>query len=260
MVWDILEEETGARLTHSLRPHRRHGEAADAATSRSMVRAARPDASSHIVEEGEKLAPQEPHLPRPPRERRRHQRRGRASRSAGRGRACARPASPTTSARRTRTSSTTRSTSTCPSARAATARPLPRAASEEIRQSARIIEQALERMADDGPGQLDDPRVVLPAEGRRLHDHRGAPSSTSSSSWRASRSPPASATRTPRAATASSASTSSPTAAARRTACASARRASRSCRASSSSSPGRMMPDIVPTFGSLNMIGGECDH
>jgi len=22
---------------------------------------------------------------------------------------------------------------------------------------------------------------------------------------------------------------------------------------------GRMIPDVVPTFGSLNMIGGECD-
>ena len=23
---------------------------------------------------------------------------------------------------------------------------------------------------------------------------------------------------------------------------------------------GRMISDVVPTFGSLNMIGGECDH
>jgi len=23
---------------------------------------------------------------------------------------------------------------------------------------------------------------------------------------------------------------------------------------------GRMLADIVPTFGALNMIGGECDH
>ena len=27
-----------------------------------------------------------------------------------------------------------------------------------------------------------------------------------------------------------------------------------------SSSRGRMIADVVPTFGSLNMIGGECDH
>ncbi len=33
---------------------------------------------------------------------------------------------------------------------------------EEIRQSARIIEQALEQMPDDGPVMIDDPRVVLP--------------------------------------------------------------------------------------------------
>ena len=23
---------------------------------------------------------------------------------------------------------------------------------------------------------------------------------------------------------------------------------------------GQMVPDIIPTFGSMNMIGGECDH
>ena len=23
---------------------------------------------------------------------------------------------------------------------------------------------------------------------------------------------------------------------------------------------GAMIPDVVPTFGSMNMIGGECDH
>ncbi len=33
---------------------------------------------------------------------------------------------------------------------------------EEIRQSVRIIEQALEQMPDDGPVNVDDPRIVLP--------------------------------------------------------------------------------------------------
>ena len=33
---------------------------------------------------------------------------------------------------------------------------------EEIRQSARIIEQALDQMPDSGPINIDDPRVVLP--------------------------------------------------------------------------------------------------
>ncbi len=35
---------------------------------------------------------------------------------------------------------------------------------EEIRQIARIIEQALEQMPEDGPINIDDPRVVLPAK------------------------------------------------------------------------------------------------
>jgi NADH-quinone oxidoreductase subunit D len=35
---------------------------------------------------------------------------------------------------------------------------------EEMRQSARIIAQCLERMADSGPVNIDDPRVVLPAK------------------------------------------------------------------------------------------------
>ncbi len=33
---------------------------------------------------------------------------------------------------------------------------------EEIRQSVRIIEQALEQMPDEGPVDIDDPRIVLP--------------------------------------------------------------------------------------------------
>jgi NADH-quinone oxidoreductase subunit D len=36
---------------------------------------------------------------------------------------------------------------------------------EEIRQSMRIIEQALEQMPDDGPVSVDDPRIVLPPKG-----------------------------------------------------------------------------------------------
>ena len=47
---------------------------------------------------------------------------------------------------------------------------------------------------------------------------------------------------------------------ARPTASASARRASRSRAACTKLIEGRMLSDIVPTFGSLNMIGGECDH
>ena len=115
-------------------------------------------------------------------------------------------------------------------------------------------------MPDDGPVNCDDPRVVLPAKedvyttieatiqhfklvmegakvpaGEVLLVHRG----------RQRR-----ARLLPRVATA----------AARRTACASARRASRSSGGLQKLIEGRMLSDIVPTFGSLNMIGGECDH
>ena len=47
---------------------------------------------------------------------------------------------------------------------------------------------------------------------------------------------------------------------ARRTACASGPPASPSPAASGKLITGRMLSDVIPTFGSLNMIGGECDH
>jgi NADH-quinone oxidoreductase subunit D len=130
---------------------------------------------------------------------------------------------------------------------------------EEIRQSARIIEQALSQMPDSGPVNVDDPRVVLPPkndvyttiEGTIQHfkivmegikvpagevysyteagngelgfylvsDGSGTP-------YRVRIRPP--------------------------------------CFAITSGLgemiTGLMIPDIVPTFGSLNMIGGECDR
>ena len=43
----------------------------------------------------------------------------------------------------------------------------------EIRQSRRIIEQCLAHMADSGPINVDDPRVMLPEKARGLHDDRG---------------------------------------------------------------------------------------
>jgi NADH-quinone oxidoreductase subunit D len=130
---------------------------------------------------------------------------------------------------------------------------------EEIRQSARIIEQALDQMPDHGPINIDDPRVVLPPkedvystiEGTIQHfkivmegikvpagecysyteagngelgfylvsDGSGTP-------YRVRIRPP--------------------------------------CFAVVSGLQqlieGAMIPDVVPTFGSMNMIGGECDH
>ena len=129
----------------------------------------------------------------------------------------------------------------------------------ELRQSARIILQACDRMADDGPVNCDDPRVMLPPkadvyntiEGTIQHfklvmegakvpkgevysyteggngelgfylisDGTGTP-------WRVRIRPPC-----------------FPITA-----------------GLSKLINGNMLSDIVPTFGSLNMIGGECDH
>jgi NADH-quinone oxidoreductase subunit D len=130
---------------------------------------------------------------------------------------------------------------------------------EEIRQSRRIIEQAVEKMPDDGPVNVDDPRYVLPdkhavyttieatiqhfkliMEGAKIP--RGEVysyteggngelgfylvSDGSGTPYRVRIRPP--------------------------------------CFPITGSLAklitGRMLSDVVPTFGSLNMIGGECDH
>jgi NADH-quinone oxidoreductase subunit D len=129
----------------------------------------------------------------------------------------------------------------------------------EIRQSKRIIEQSLERMADDGPVNCDDPRVVLPEkmdvyttieatiqhfklimEGAKVpageiysYTEGGngelgyyLVSDGSGTPYRVRIRPP--------------------------------------CFQITGGLyrliEGRMLSDIVPTFGALNMIGGECDH
>jgi NADH-quinone oxidoreductase subunit D len=130
---------------------------------------------------------------------------------------------------------------------------------EEMRQSIRIIEQALEQMPDTGPINVDDPRIVLPdkndvyttIEGTIQHfkivmegikvpageaygyteggngelgfylvsDGSGTP-------YRVRIRPPCFAIM----------------------------------QGLGDLVTGVMIPDVVPTFGSLNMIGGECDH
>jgi NADH-quinone oxidoreductase subunit D len=129
----------------------------------------------------------------------------------------------------------------------------------EIRQSMRIIDQVLERMADDGPVNADDPRVVLPPKGdvyttiegtiqhfKLVMEGAKVPkgevysyteggngelgyylvSDGSGTPYRVRIRPP--------------------------------------CFVITGGLyrliEGRMLSDIVPTFGSLNMIGGECDH
>ena len=129
----------------------------------------------------------------------------------------------------------------------------------ELRQSRRILEQVLERMPDDGPMNCDDPRFVLPPkkdvyttieatiqhfklimEGAKIpagevysYTEGGngelgfyLVSDGSGTPYRVRIRPP--------------------------------------CFAITSGLEqlitGTMLSDIVPTFGSLNMIGGECDH
>jgi NADH-quinone oxidoreductase subunit D len=130
---------------------------------------------------------------------------------------------------------------------------------DEMRQSARIIEQALDQMPDEGPIDIDDPRVVLPPkedvyttieatiqhfkivmEGIKVpagecysYTEGGngelgfyIVSDGSGTPYRVRIRPPCFA----------------------------------SVQGLRQLITGLMIPDVVPTFGSLNMIGGECDH
>lgn len=130
---------------------------------------------------------------------------------------------------------------------------------EEIRQSVRIIEQCLAQMPSDGPISVDDPRIVLPPkdevyttieatiqhfkivmEGIKVpagecysYTEGGngelgfyMVSDGSGTPWRMRIRPPSFA----------------------------------ATQGLQQLIEGLMIPDIVPTFGSLNMIGGECDH
>jgi NADH-quinone oxidoreductase subunit D len=129
----------------------------------------------------------------------------------------------------------------------------------EIRQSARIILQACERMADDGPVNCDDPRVILPPKNevyttieatiqhfKLVMEGAKVPagecysyteggngelgyylvSNGTGTPWRVRIRPPCFPIT----------------------------------QGLSDLINGAMLSDIVPTFGSLNMIGGECDH
>jgi NADH-quinone oxidoreductase subunit D len=130
---------------------------------------------------------------------------------------------------------------------------------EEIRQSARIVEQSIDQMPDDGPIEIDDPRVIMPPkeevwttieatiqhfkivmEGIKVpagecYSYTEAGngelgfylvSDGSGTPCRVRIRPPCFA----------------------------------SVQGLAQMITKRMIPDIVPTFGSLNYVGGECDH
>jgi NADH-quinone oxidoreductase subunit D len=129
----------------------------------------------------------------------------------------------------------------------------------EIRQSKRIIEQVIERMPDDGPVNADDPRVVLPEkdsvyttiEGTIQHfklvmEGAKVPKGECYSYTEAGNGElgfylVSDGTGTPYRI-----------------------RIRPPCfqvvGGLQKILEGRLLSDIVPTFGSLNMIGGECDH
>ena len=129
----------------------------------------------------------------------------------------------------------------------------------EIRQSMRIITQALERMPDDGPISCDDPRFVLPDKGgvyttiegtiqhfKLIMEGAKVPkgevySYTEAGNGELGYYLVSDGTGTPYRV-----------------------RIRPPCfqitGGLSKLIEGRMLSDIVPTFGALNMIGGECDH
>ena len=129
----------------------------------------------------------------------------------------------------------------------------------EIRQSKRIIEQAVDRMADEGPVNCDDPRVVLPDKGEVYTTIEGTIQHFKLVMEGA---------KVPRGESYSyteagngelgfylvSDGSGTPYRVRIRPPC------FQVVGGLQKLLEGRLLSDIVPTFGSLNMIGGECDH
>ena len=129
----------------------------------------------------------------------------------------------------------------------------------EIRQSIRIIEQAIERMADDGPVNCDDPRVVLPPKGD-VYTTIEATIQHFKLVMEGAKVPKGECYSYTEAGNGElgyylvSDGTGTPYRVRIRPPC------FQITGGLSRLIEGRMLSDIVPTFGSLNMIGGECDH
>jgi len=129
----------------------------------------------------------------------------------------------------------------------------------EIRQSKRIIEQAVERMADDGPVDCDDPRVVLPPKDD-VYTTIEATIQHFKLVMEGAKVPKGECYSYTEAGNGElgyylvSDGTGTPYRVRIRPPC------FQITGGLSRLIEGRMLSDIVPTFGSLNMIGGECDH
>jgi NADH-quinone oxidoreductase subunit D len=129
----------------------------------------------------------------------------------------------------------------------------------ELRQSMRIIEQALERMPDEGPINCDDPRVVLP-EKSAVYTTIEATIQHFKLIMEGAKVPKGEVYSYTEGGNGElgyylvSDGTGTPYRVRIRPPC------FQITGGLSKLLEGRMLSDIVPTFGSLNMIGGECDH
>jgi NADH-quinone oxidoreductase subunit D len=129
----------------------------------------------------------------------------------------------------------------------------------EIRQSIRIIEQSIERMSDDGPVDCDDPRVVLPPKGD-VYTTIEATIQHFKLVMEGAKVPKGECYSYTEAGNGElgyylvSDGTGTPYRVRIRPPC------FQITGGLSRLIEGRMLSDIIPTFGSLNMIGGECDH
>jgi len=130
---------------------------------------------------------------------------------------------------------------------------------EEIRQSMRIIEQALEQMPDEGPVNVEDPRIVLP-EKREVYDTIEATIAHFKLVMEGMKPPKGRVYSFTEAGNGElgfyivSDGSGTPYRVRVRPPCWFNLQASREMLI------GDMIADIVPTFGSVNMIGGECDR
>jgi len=130
---------------------------------------------------------------------------------------------------------------------------------EEVRQSMRIIEQALEQMPDEGPVNVDDPRIILP-EKREVYTTIEATIAHFKLVMEGLKVPPGTCYSATEGGNGElgfylvSDGSGTPYRVRVRPPCWFNLQAAREMLM------GDMIADIIPTFGSVNMIGGECDR
>ncbi len=130
---------------------------------------------------------------------------------------------------------------------------------EEIRQSVRIVEQGLERLADDGPVSIDDPRVVLPPKEEVYSTIEGTIAHFKLI-MEGLKPPPGAVYQAVEGGNGElgfyivSDGSGTPYRVRCRPPC------FFNLKAAEEMLRGQMVADIIATFGSINMIGGECDR